>query len=118
MAGQKNLVYSEETPWFPEYYIGWIGIGNCGQKTSIIHVWYMSFDHNVAMFINLQRKFPGLRLLDTLRLFVFQLDIDFDPTVLLYKKSKVQQSYVLAITSTYNSNVDKKIVEALYQTQL
>ena len=35
MAGQKNnLRYSEETPWFPGYCIGWIGVGNCGQKTS------------------------------------------------------------------------------------
>ena len=35
MAGQKKkLRYSEETPWFPEYFIGWIEIGNCGQKTS------------------------------------------------------------------------------------
>ena len=32
MTGQKKkLRYSEETP---EYYIGWIGIGNCDQKTS------------------------------------------------------------------------------------
>ena len=39
MAGQKKkLRYSEETPWFPEYYIGWIGIGNCDQKTSSIQV--------------------------------------------------------------------------------
>ena len=31
MAGQKkNLRYSD----IPEYFIGWIGIGNCGQKTS------------------------------------------------------------------------------------
>ena len=38
MAGQKkNLRYPEETPWFPKYYIGWIGIGNCGQKTSNIY---------------------------------------------------------------------------------
>ena len=38
MARQKKkLRYSEETPWFPEYYIGWIGIGNCGQKTSNAH---------------------------------------------------------------------------------
>ena len=37
MGGQKKkLRYSEETPGFHEYYIGWIGIGNCGQKTSII----------------------------------------------------------------------------------
>ena len=37
MPGQKkNLRYSEETLGFPEYYIGWIGIGNYGQKTSII----------------------------------------------------------------------------------
>ena len=35
MAGQKKkLRYSEETLRFPKYYIGWIGIGNCGQKTS------------------------------------------------------------------------------------
>ena len=35
MAGQKKkLRYSEETSRFPEYYIGWIGISNCGQKTS------------------------------------------------------------------------------------
>ena len=35
MAGQKKKPrYSEETPWFPEYYIGWIEICNCGQKTS------------------------------------------------------------------------------------
>ena len=35
MAGQKKKPrYSEETPGFTEYYIGWIGIGNCGQKTS------------------------------------------------------------------------------------
>ena len=37
MAWQKkNPRYSEETPWFPEYCIGWIGIGNCGQKTSTV----------------------------------------------------------------------------------
>ena len=37
MAGQKKKTrYSEETLWFPNYYIGWIGIGNCGQKTSIM----------------------------------------------------------------------------------
>ena len=38
MAGQKKkLWYSEETPWFPKYYIGWIEIGNHGQKTSKIY---------------------------------------------------------------------------------
>ena len=31
---KELLRYSEETPRFPEYYIGWIGIGKCGQKTS------------------------------------------------------------------------------------
>ena len=31
---KKKLRYSEETLRFPKYYIGWIGIGNCGQKTS------------------------------------------------------------------------------------
>ena len=35
MTGQKKkLRYSSESQWFPEYYIGWIGIGNFGQKTS------------------------------------------------------------------------------------
>ena len=35
MAGQKKkLRYSEETLRFPEYYIGWIGIYNNGQKTT------------------------------------------------------------------------------------
>ena len=35
MTGQKKKQrYSEETPWFPEYYIGWIEICNCDQKTS------------------------------------------------------------------------------------
>ena len=39
VAGQKKKPrYSVETPWFPEYYIGWIGICNCGQKTSIAYV--------------------------------------------------------------------------------
>ena len=49
MAGQKkkNLRYSEETPWFPEYYIDWIGIGNCGQKTSIMLVGYLLRPHSV-----------------------------------------------------------------------
>ena len=37
MAGQKRLRYSE-APWFPKYYIGWIGIGNCDQKTSTANV--------------------------------------------------------------------------------
>ena len=35
MAGQKKkLRYSEETPWFPKYYIASIEIGNCDQETS------------------------------------------------------------------------------------
>ena len=38
MIGQKKkLRYSEQTPWFPQYYIGWIGIGNCDQETSSIY---------------------------------------------------------------------------------
>ena len=38
MAGQKKKhKYSEETPWFPEYFIGWIRIGNCDQKTSMYY---------------------------------------------------------------------------------
>ena len=37
MAGwKKKLAYLEETPWFPKYYIGRIGIGNCDQETSNI----------------------------------------------------------------------------------
>ena len=53
MAGQKKkLRYSEETPWFPEYYIGWIGIGNCGQKTSNVHVYvnYHDFGYGVSFY--------------------------------------------------------------------
>ena len=34
---KKNLRYSEKTPWCPEYYIGWIGISNCGQNTSRVY---------------------------------------------------------------------------------
>ena len=35
MAGpEKKLIYLEGTPWFPDYYIGWIGIGNWDQETS------------------------------------------------------------------------------------
>ena len=35
MAGQKKkLRYSKETPRFPKYCIGWIGIDDSGQKTS------------------------------------------------------------------------------------
>ena len=38
MARQKKkLRYSEETLWFPKYYIGWIRLDNCGQKTSTLH---------------------------------------------------------------------------------
>ncbi len=34
MAGRKKkLRYSEKTPWFPEYYIGWMGIVNCSHET-------------------------------------------------------------------------------------
>ena len=40
MAGRKKkLRYSEEIPWFPEYYIASIGIVNCDQKTSNIYVY-------------------------------------------------------------------------------
>ena len=35
---KKKLKYSEETKWFPKYYIGWIGIGNCDQETSNMYV--------------------------------------------------------------------------------
>ena len=35
---KKEVRYSEETPWFPEYYIEWIGISNYGQKTSSKYV--------------------------------------------------------------------------------
>ena len=34
---KKKLIYSEESPWFPEYYVGKIGIGNCDQETSNIY---------------------------------------------------------------------------------
>ena len=39
--------YSLESPWFPEYYIGWIVIGNCGQMTSIAGlILYQTFDES------------------------------------------------------------------------
>ena len=38
MAGQKKKFgYSSESPWFPEFYFGWIIIGNCHHETSNIH---------------------------------------------------------------------------------
>ena len=44
-AGQKKNL--KETPWFPQYYIGWIGIGNCDQKTSNIYtVSQINFQHS------------------------------------------------------------------------
>ena len=58
MAGQKkNLRYSEETPWFHQYYNGWIGIGNCGQKTSNI---YLGIYINKSSLIKL-RHCPEVR---------------------------------------------------------
>ena len=36
-ARNNGSTKKEETPWFPEYYIGWIGIGNCDQETSSKH---------------------------------------------------------------------------------
>ena len=39
MAGQKKkLRYSPESTCFSEYYIGWIGISNCGQETSTKYI--------------------------------------------------------------------------------
>ena len=39
MARRKQkLRYSEETLWFPDYYIGWTGIGNCDQETSKVYL--------------------------------------------------------------------------------
>ena len=32
---KKKLRYSEETPWFPDYYIASIEIGNCDQETLV-----------------------------------------------------------------------------------
>ena len=53
MAGRKKkLGYSEETPWFPEYYFGWIGIGNCNQETSIVYYYVCSFGlNNICLFM-------------------------------------------------------------------
>ena len=43
MAGhKKKLWYSEETPWFPKYFIGWIGIGNCGHRHLVSNFAYNS----------------------------------------------------------------------------
>ena len=41
---KKKLRYSEETPWFPEYYIGWIGIGNCDQEASTMYVLLLNYN--------------------------------------------------------------------------
>ena len=39
MAGwKKKLRYPSESPWFPEYYIGWIVIGNRHHETSSTYV--------------------------------------------------------------------------------
>ena len=39
MAGwKKKLRYSEETLWFLECYICWIGIGTCDEETSSVVV--------------------------------------------------------------------------------
>ena len=51
---KKKLRYSEETPWFPEYYIGWIGIGNCVQKTSTKYVLYNIVAAKSLAFFNAQ----------------------------------------------------------------
>ena len=57
MAGQKKkLRYSEETPWFPEYYIGWIGIGNCGQKTSNYQYQSIKFSWNFITGVTLLNR--------------------------------------------------------------
>ena len=56
MATQKKKVrYSEESLWFLEYYIGWIGIGigYCGQKT--FNIYWLSFIigcHNLTLVGN------------------------------------------------------------------
>ena len=39
---KKKLIYSKETPRFSNYYIGWIGICNCDQKTSTMYVYEMT----------------------------------------------------------------------------
>ena len=41
LSAQNNGWTKKEASWFPEYYIGWIGIGNCGQKTLL----YTDHDH-------------------------------------------------------------------------
>ena len=49
-AGQKKKPrYLEETPWFPEYYIGWIEIGNSGQKTSTTQLLAVVIAHTIIL---------------------------------------------------------------------
>ena len=50
---KKKVRYSEETLWFLEYYIGWIGIGNWGQKTFNIHwILFILGCHNLTLVGN------------------------------------------------------------------
>ena len=37
---KKKPIYSSESPWFPEYYIGWIQCGNRHHETSRLFMYY------------------------------------------------------------------------------
>ena len=62
MAGQKKkLRYTEQTPWFPKYYIASIGIGNCVQKTSkyISAMLFLDKDFYPIIFIKKEIDFQN-----------------------------------------------------------
>ena len=48
---KKKPRYSSESPWFPEYYISWIVIGNCHQETSIGYCTAITKSHEIIVDI-------------------------------------------------------------------
>ena len=56
MAGRKKKVrYSEETPGFLKYYIGWIEIGNCDQKIKYLKYHDLHLQYHLLQSTNLIR---------------------------------------------------------------
>ena len=53
---QEIMAGPEETPWFPEYYIGWTGIGNCDQETSNIKAFLATYSGSLFGLIDIIPK--------------------------------------------------------------
>ena len=76
MTGQKKkLRYSEETPWFSEYYIGWIGIGNCGQETSTVLASWCYILNRVKGFLSKFNKNTTLNFITWTKTKTWNIDI-------------------------------------------